>query len=510
MNKPTAKPPRRQSCDRCHAQKLRCSRQGTGSGDRCTRCSRQNAECVYSTSLPKGRPSAHRLQLAGASAGAGNGNVKSSRSEGESRIKEGANGTENENGTASVSIATSTETTAIVDIGGHEIQAELDCITSSNTHGNDSDNITISLVQSPENLTPPSITERNRHYPPIPPPITTTWEREHGLLTAPFSSPGTNISFGDGDAGPWDSEPYYWSDWVGSDLSVSGRPLSALTPPSTSHGTSLAGHPCTDTVSPAAAAPTPNIFNPNSTSSNYDSHGHSAHSGHGRGDYGSIPTTQGCITQLSELLTRLSSAFAAAQQELIPGSPSLVINTAFDSLAALLVSPTVVLPGADQASDAVRDTFSASQRLLEILHHLQDLQLGEEGGKMDVDSPCLPAPPPTPPPRSPPSGEQFSQRTRSQHSDTVVHHLVLACHSLLLNIYGPLLAALQHDALASDSDGVLAPSLVDMRLILLVQLCSYFIDRLHEGVSGLCLQTTVDLEAEIQQKLLRLRRTLHI
>lgn len=53
--------PRRQSCDRCHGQKLRCTRTGNGDRDACNRCFRQGVQCVYSSSLPKGRPSMYRL-----------------------------------------------------------------------------------------------------------------------------------------------------------------------------------------------------------------------------------------------------------------------------------------------------------------------------------------------------------------------------------------------------------------------------------------------------------------
>ncbi|KAF4119348.1 GAL4 [Geosmithia morbida] len=51
---------RRQSCDRCHGQKLRCTRSGNCDTGACNRCLRQDAQCVYSFSLPRGRPSRYR------------------------------------------------------------------------------------------------------------------------------------------------------------------------------------------------------------------------------------------------------------------------------------------------------------------------------------------------------------------------------------------------------------------------------------------------------------------
>ena len=48
----------RQSCDRCHKQKLRCTRTGNnGNTGACDRCFRKHVQCVFSSSLPKGRPS---------------------------------------------------------------------------------------------------------------------------------------------------------------------------------------------------------------------------------------------------------------------------------------------------------------------------------------------------------------------------------------------------------------------------------------------------------------------
>lgn len=53
--------PQRQSCDRCYKQKLRCTRENVSEEKACDRCSRKGVPCVYSLSLPKGRPSLKRL-----------------------------------------------------------------------------------------------------------------------------------------------------------------------------------------------------------------------------------------------------------------------------------------------------------------------------------------------------------------------------------------------------------------------------------------------------------------
>jgi hypothetical protein len=46
---------KRFACDRCHAHKLRCPRQGDSEGP-CSRCSKAGVACFYSASLRKGKP----------------------------------------------------------------------------------------------------------------------------------------------------------------------------------------------------------------------------------------------------------------------------------------------------------------------------------------------------------------------------------------------------------------------------------------------------------------------
>ena len=139
-------------------------------------------------------------------------------------------------------------------------------------------------------------------------------------------------------------------------------------------------------------------------------------------------------------------------------------------------------------------------------------------------------------------------RPLSQYSNTVVRHLVIACHTLLLNIYIAVLIALQHEADRSsrlptsntDVDICMDPvALADIRLVTVVQLCSFLIKRQYQAVDlylspqfpplpsqqhGLSdsyppsppLSTTgnrevmSDLKTEVQQRLVRLRQTLRI
>ncbi|KIN06914.1 hypothetical protein OIDMADRAFT_46831 [Oidiodendron maius Zn] len=435
---PTPRAPKRQSCDRCYVQKLRCSRQGPGGGDQCARCFRQNAACVYSARLPKGRrPSTHRpavapLDLAHARTGTGS---------------------------------------------RHEV-----------------------------------------HTP----------RTEQGL-------PGTAMFL---DKWPWDLDP----SWPGPDLGWGGSLSSSTNDPPPAPGTSRHHQPGSgvgiDSAAPAASALAPS------------------------GQASSPSAARGCIAQLSELLSRLSSAFGVVQRGLEPtGSSALVTELAFDSVATLLLSPPNSQPTTPATYSPWHDTFSASHQLLEILQHLQRASESDASSSSSSCSssyhshshshshsqpvtslnPLPSAPAPTPRSRSPgpspitdfppaqahPPLHTHQHRHQRGNSDAVVHHLILACHSLLLNIYSPLLVALQRDAAstasAAEGLGFLAPSLVDVRLVLVVHLTTYMIDRLHNGVHAylsmcggdlnttpMTRQTTVDLEAEIQERLIRLRRTLHI
>ncbi|KAL4974208.1 hypothetical protein BDW66DRAFT_153130 [Aspergillus desertorum] len=84
-----------------------------------------------------------------------------------------------------------------------------------------------------------------------------------------------------------------------------------------------------------------------------------------------------------------------------------------------------------------------------------------------------------------------SPRTCDSYSSVAERHLVLACHTLLLEIYVSVFGSLQRDVdhcLDSDPVGqdpaVGTASLGDMPVVLIVQLCSYILDRQHRAVSS--------------------------
>ena len=253
----------------------------------------------------------------------------------------------------------------------------------------------------------------------------------------------------------------------------------------------------------------------------------------------------------------------------------LIDNAAFKSVAGWLVHVSANLDstarynGKDSpdekttASDTLHDAFSASHHLLETLRCLQADSVLARPPSTLADSKSTSNPTGgtrldawgtfTPPLSRATSRDEDSSycekrkgsssyaRPSDQYSNNVVRHLVMACHTLLLNIYVAVLIALQHDADRSnsgDSDAFVdSAALSDIRRVLAVQLCSYLIDRQNQAVDSYLsppslqhqdasgsqqssspegLSTTAhrelmaDLRMEIQQRLDRLRQSLHI
>jgi len=126
----------------------------------------------------------------------------------------------------------------------------------------------------------------------------------------------------------------------------------------------------------------------------------------------------------------------------------------------------------------LRDVFSSSHRLLEILRSIQTGNISSmNGGNQHQQQPQ----------------QQQQQQPQQQQQQleidratlSVIRHLVMACHALLLDIYAAALVVLQHDAyptsLLNNSNG---NTLGDVRLVLVVQLCSYLVERQQQAVDA--------------------------
>ena len=177
-----------------------------------------------------------------------------------------------------------------------------------------------------------------------------------------------------------------------------------------------------------------------------------------------------------------------------------VMETVFNSMHSWLVPEGVnINPSLDNepprgtrtTGDLLHHAFSASHQILDLLRYLR------VSGRASIPSrlmacPFLSA-------SSPSSSSHTEASTRSpsdascsrQHFSMVIHHLILACMTLLLNIYVAILVALQRsaDALSSSllvrnfaepSDQIDAASQGQIKLVSVVQLCSYFIKRQNQ------------------------------
>lgn len=544
-----ATPPRRQSCNRCHGQKLRCTRAINSETGACNRCLRQGAQCLYSSSLPKGRPSMYRL--AGASPATSN-----SPPTPPMPLTPVSPGMHRrlpiDPLPAANSSATNTNTNANTDPDG-----------KANTHANANPNANTN-ANTGVDVNDDTITFGPLHA--------STW--------------------------PWQA-PLNWSDMLidGSDQDSN---LHSIVNPQTDPGAVFSGgfpdfvgsasSRNSDGGSSARGRPTPptrplnepdhysgsDLFDVSNSSINIDRNG---------SEFG--------IAQLSQLSTRLyplyrsSCSLAEAAESSCQlrdrnyahQSP-LIDDAAFKSVTAWLVHVSAnmnfLFPDSLQnpslettTGDTLHNAFSASHHLLEILRGLQvDVERctlyntsrasksssapteGGDNGDFWAST--------TPQSLASASGEKPSYfelnngssnyvRPPSQCYNTVVRHLVIACHTLLLNIHVAVLIVLQHDADLSyppninfEADAYMdATALADIRLVLVLRLCSYLIKRQEQAVSlylspqppptlsqendppishqpsldasaAANREAMSDLEIEVQQRLERLRQTLRI
>jgi hypothetical protein len=159
-----------------------------------------------------------------------------------------------------------------------------------------------------------------------------------------------------------------------------------------------------------------------------------------------------------------------------------------DITSSLALGPT-------RTFDLLHYAFSASDRLLQIL--------SRSSGNDGTSSPySLLTALPSPAASSPIVGSYAEAETakpsveRSQGACLIIHHLVLACITLLLNIYESILISLQRcaDTLHHDSTGLggncLEPSdtintssRTHLQLVSVVQMCSYFIGRQNQTLN---------------------------
>jgi hypothetical protein len=152
-------------------------------------------------------------------------------------------------------------------------------------------------------------------------------------------------------------------------------------------------------------------------------------------------------------------------------------------------TPSVGL-GLTKPCDLLRHVFSASHQLLKVLHHVH---VGVGTNTPSSTETAIP----TPEASSPVNSGQYAEAKTAklqddavQGSSFVVHHLLLVCVTLLMNIYLSILIALQRSAdalhysapgpdhaLLEPNDITDAATRAHLQLVSVVQMCSYFIMR---------------------------------
>ncbi|KAI1194817.1 hypothetical protein F5X97DRAFT_327179 [Nemania serpens] len=234
------------------------------------------------------------------------------------------------------------------------------------------------------------------------------------------------------------------------------------------------------------------------------------------------------IAQLTQLSTRLyplgcSSKVIAASA---PGSPakrgvdsqgyrdSAIDGTVFQMIMTPILegdssmnssTSGLKILGSSTVGNTLRDAVSASREFLEILDCISKLGLSSQPSTQNSIQPLAPN-----------SADGYtksrfghlkapnstysalmqtgtsSPTTESQSSNTVIRHLIMACHEMLLSTYTDLLGVMQHDAsyMLSKSNPtehgrratIETAPLTDIRLVITVQLCSYLIARQQQAV----------------------------
>lgn len=133
------------------------------------------------------------------------------------------------------------------------------------------------------------------------------------------------------------------------------------------------------------------------------------------------------------------------------------------------------------AGKVFQSVFSASYQMLEILQRLKtEASSRHDSSASDVMAGFIDIPE-----AIRVASQAISEPSLASHfppgphfSETVISHLVIACHTLLLNAYVAVLVALQHDV--DLHHGHLAG---ETQLVLIVQLCAYLLDRQNMATS---------------------------
>ena len=494
--------PIRQSCDRCHSQKLRCTRASTyKNAGACARCLTKHVQCRYSFSLPKGRPSVYHLTenpartrtTTGSRNGNGNGGKNGSRicskngsGSGSGDAAESAMGKavslDHRLYNASLPPSTLAARTASSQTGSAESHVEI------NTSDADVSAHSRHHVMGNDIISSPKIGHRSTDEP---------WSWLEGLW--------------------WDELDIETPEnWSGPDSSQTTFDWHAFM------DSSPAAAPASDNT--ACLAAFPGVMDWASTNGNETALGQASPGLH---EYGlgqdletnqpeertgfSTSGTKGApsnsygndagvfIAQLSELsirLSRLHQTSSCPFKDYNQDRPKPVVDDVTVQLVAAWLVPGFAkrnllsytqkqdslphqVPQMKTAGNVLYHLFSASKQLLDILRHIQGNTRGTNAtsfSKSTTDSVK------SSPYFTPNTGYESTSYSGSpsNHLHNVIKYLLIDCYTTLLDVYVSVLKALEHHANLIDHTS--AAALGDIGLVSTVQLCSYLTARQHQAI----------------------------
>ncbi|KAI0410293.1 hypothetical protein F5X98DRAFT_381969 [Xylaria grammica] len=470
-------PVMRRSCDRCHSQKLRCPRPSKKLGA-CDRCLRKGAQCVYSCSLPKGRPSVYKVAE-----------------------KSGGITTRSRDDTA----AQSSRLPLVRADSPHPLPVDNNCTNLLEETDQTADvRLQLDLAGSSS--------------------LIHSVEKGLGVLADSRQRLG-GLACDDNQASHW-SNPS-----LTQPAHTTVGPLQCLM-----DWASLGDEP--NGVHPLPHPPDQQqeLENGNHKSQNSIDDGNASDGGGT-----TIIQLSQLIMRFSrlhrlsyELAPKPDSSSLANDLNQGPEKP-LIDETTFASVSGWLThdsSNLVQRPRSvrsptqeDTTSDVLCRVFSASHTFLEALHGLQ-----WNTGKKSSASTSPSMGPDMSSYSSPDTTTASYPRSPSHHCNSAVRHLAITCYTILLSIYVSILNRLEQDA-GGRTDGA---SSGDIRLASIVQLCSYLVERQHKAMEVYLTtqkppegsweellnssydQTSVAVEEEMQilnmeveQRLARLKQAFH-
>lgn len=215
-----------------------------------------------------------------------------------------------------------------------------------------------------------------------------------------------------------------------------------------------------------------------------------------------LSMTLSAIRSVTHDLTKAAES-SSTQQVLLDSPASFNLVTAWlssmDSVTNMALSadkpssflnPPMEIMHAEGRDSLLRDVFSSSLRLLEIIQHikLNTITEAESKGQQDI------------------------------HTAPVIRHLVMACNALLLEIFAVVVTRLEHDTSTEKPISRTTTMVVgNLRLVLVAKICTYLMERQRAATDQFLGQVEVkdfdattlhDLRAQMQQKLASLQQKL--